>query len=162
MRSKLILDTVLTNNVIASYWVTSQADCLFRCHENKKCLSYNYEYTLAYNNEEKLGLCELNNKTMSSCPLRKAIKEGHGYFGEMNVIEKKVNRVIAICHTFKTHDKMNYSPAHIHHRDKMSGKITVKNESDGPISACLFTHVLTMVYLGLWIREKSRSVLFGH
>ncbi|XP_028393972.1 fucolectin-like isoform X2 [Dendronephthya gigantea] len=83
---------VLTDNVIASYWVTSQADCLFYCYENKKCLSYNYEYSLSYNNEGKLGLCELNNKTMSSCPLRKAmvIKEGHGYFDEMNVVEKKV------------------------------------------------------------------------
>jgi hypothetical protein len=42
-----------------------------------------------YNTEGKLGLCELNNKRMTSCPLRK-VRKGHGYFEEMNVPEKEV------------------------------------------------------------------------
>ena len=77
-----ILDTVLTNNVIATYKVTSHAECMFHCNENEGCQSYNY---VVQNTEEKLRLCEINNRTVSSCPsLKTAAKEGHGYFEEMN------------------------------------------------------------------------------
>ena len=82
------LDTVLTNNVIATYKVTSHADCLFHCSENERCKSYNYQHKLTYSTEGKLGLCELNSKRMNSCPLRKVRKEGHDYFEEVNVPEK--------------------------------------------------------------------------
>ena len=85
-----ISDIVLTKNVIATYKVTSQAECVLRCYKTEGCQSYNYEYTLMYNTHGKLGLCELNNKRMTSCPLRKVRKEGHGYFEEMNVPEKEV------------------------------------------------------------------------
>jgi hypothetical protein len=85
-----ISDIVLRKNVIATYKVTSQAECALRCHKTEGCQSYNYEYTLTYNTEGKCGLCELNNKRMTSCPLRKVRKEGHGYFEEMNVPEKEV------------------------------------------------------------------------
>jgi hypothetical protein len=87
---RISTDIVLTENIIATYKVTSQAECLLHCHKTEGCQSYNYEYTLTYNTEGKLGLCELNNKTMTSCPLSKVRKEGHGYFEEMNVPEKEV------------------------------------------------------------------------
>lgn len=83
-------ETVLTKNVIASYMVNSQAECLFHCYENKECLSYNYEYALTDNTEGQFGLCEINNKRMSFCPSRKVSKEGHGYFEEMDDHEKEV------------------------------------------------------------------------
>ena len=82
---------MLTKNVIERYKVNSQAECLFHCYENRKCLSYNYEYALTDSTEGKLGLCEINNKKMSSCPLRKVSKENHGYFEEMDDYEKEVN-----------------------------------------------------------------------
>ena len=82
------LDTVLTNNVIATYKVTSHADCLFHCSENERCKSYNYQHKLMNSTEGKLGLCELNSMRMNSCPLRKVRKEGHDYFEEVNVPEK--------------------------------------------------------------------------
>jgi hypothetical protein len=86
-----ISDIVLRKNVIATYKVTSQAEYALHCHKTEGCQSYNYEYSLTYNTEGKLGLCsELNNKRMTSCPLRNVRKEGHGYFEEMNVPEKEV------------------------------------------------------------------------
>jgi hypothetical protein len=81
---------VLAKNVIATYQVASQAECILHCYKTEGCQSYNYEYTLMYNTDGKVGLCELNNKRMTSCPLRKVRKEGHGYFEEMNVPEKEV------------------------------------------------------------------------
>ena len=80
-------DVILTNNVIATYNVTSQGECLLHCIQNKGCLSYNFQYN--YNTEKKR--CELNSKTISSCPLGKILKEGHGYFEEINVLEEKVS-----------------------------------------------------------------------
>ena len=83
----IFTDVILTRNIIATYNVTSQGECLFHCIENKGCLSYNFQYK--NNTKKKRGNCDLNSKTINSCPLRKIREDGHSYFEEINVLDKK-------------------------------------------------------------------------
>ena len=41
-----------------------------------------------HNTEAKLSLCEINNKRISFCPLKAAIKEDHGYFEEITDMQE--------------------------------------------------------------------------
>jgi hypothetical protein len=74
---------VITGSTIATYNVTSLAECLFYCAEKEGCKSCNYEHTIVRNSEGKLGLCELNNRTIRSCPFRKVGKKGYSHFQEI-------------------------------------------------------------------------------
>ena len=69
---------MLADHVIASYMVRSSGECLLYCAINDACRSMNYQYTLDLSGI--LGLCEINNATLESCPRRAVEKVGHGYY----------------------------------------------------------------------------------
>ena len=50
------------------------------CAVNEDCRSINYQYTLDLSGI--LGLCEINNATLKSCPRRRTavMRVGHGYY----------------------------------------------------------------------------------
>ena len=58
--------------------VRSSGECVLYCAISEGCRSFNYQYTLHLSGI--LGLCEINNATLESCPRRTVKRVGHGYY----------------------------------------------------------------------------------
>ena len=72
--------------MIASYMVRSLGECLLHCTTNEGCRSINYQYT--FDLTGILGLCEINNATLESCPRGAVKRVGHGYYTDITTFAK--------------------------------------------------------------------------
>ena len=91
------IDEVLVDHVIASYMVRSLTKCVLYCIMNNGCRSFNHQYTLDLSGI--LGLCEINNATLESCPRRAVKRVGHGYYRDNSNLSAPT--VIIHCSSLK-------------------------------------------------------------